>query len=639
MKSIKTIVASSAAVILGFALVASAATFSNYMSVGSTGANVVQLQNWLIANNFSIPAITSGVASPGYYGSQTQAAVRAYQTSVGIPSLGMVGPLTLAALNRGSVASGSGTLSISQYVASCPAGFTCPAPVAIGGAVPGCPAGQICTPIGGASISTPGVVGTLAVSLWSSPSGIVAYKGQSYDVASYKIQASASDMALQNLSLDFDVRLWLYASSVTVKDDTGAVIGQVNNLNQGNFSELTVGSQYRLSVPVSNYVVRATQIKYLTVNVTLLPTSDRSTGNVDITEVQIRSVDGTGVTDTQSVGTGTTVGKTSGTDYRSFSYQGSGAGSIIVTTDSSSPATGLVQLSTSVQTQDVPLAVFDVKSQNAPSTLRSISFIVRTAGTTKTVADLFGTFKIRVGGQTYSANSITANASTGLAASSTVAFTSLTIPLAADTYLPITVLANVNVDTSNALDGTSASTTLAAAGTAGLTTNNPSVEDSSYNTLAVNTATFTSNALTFTGSGLNASGLAVSYGTLPAVSGTIAQKVFYNFSLTAGNNPIYVSAVQGTALTTSANPTGLTMTSSSLTDTDTSGDSSGVYFYLSPGQTKVFSAIYTASGLNSAAGGNFSIDAINFGTSTTALTAGALTSSALINGLTANLWH
>src|ERR1035437_10283270 len=95
MKSIKTIVASSAAVILGFALVASAAsyTFTTYMNVGSTGADVSALQNWLIANGFSIPAITSGAAATGYYGSQTQAPVRAYHTSVGIPSLGMVGPL------------------------------------------------------------------------------------------------------------------------------------------------------------------------------------------------------------------------------------------------------------------------------------------------------------------------------------------------------------------------------------------------------------------------------------------------------------------------------------------------------------------------------------------------------------------
>ena len=83
MKSIKTIVAGSAAVILGFALVAAAAsyTFSNYLSVGSTGADVSALQSYLMASGYSIPSITSGAAQPGYFGSQTQTAVEAYQSA------------------------------------------------------------------------------------------------------------------------------------------------------------------------------------------------------------------------------------------------------------------------------------------------------------------------------------------------------------------------------------------------------------------------------------------------------------------------------------------------------------------------------------------------------------------------------
>ena len=63
----KSIVVSGAAVVLGFALVASAAgyTFSNYLSVGSTGADVTALQNFLIAGGYSIPSIASGAAHTG----------------------------------------------------------------------------------------------------------------------------------------------------------------------------------------------------------------------------------------------------------------------------------------------------------------------------------------------------------------------------------------------------------------------------------------------------------------------------------------------------------------------------------------------------------------------------------------------
>jgi len=625
----KFLIASGVAV-LAFASVAAAATFTANLTVGSTGADVVALQNALIAGGFHIPAIESGAASTGYFGTQTQSAVKLYQTAHSIPSTGFVGPLTRAALNSGSV------------VATCPAGQVC-TPVAT---VVTCPAGYTCTPVGGTvgtvgapvGIATPGVVGTLAVSLWSTPSGIVAYKGQSYDVSAYKIQASASDMAIQNLTLDFDVRLWLYASAITIKDDSGAVVGSITNLSSSNFSELTVGSDYRVSVPVSGYVVHATQTRYLTVNVSFLPTSDRSTGTVTVLQAQIRSVDGTGVTDTEHVGTGTTVGAVNGTDYRQFSYQGNGAGSIIVTTDSSSPATGLVQLSTSAQTNGVVLGIFDIKSQNAPSTLRSLTLVVHTSGPA-TVATLFSNIQVKIGGLVYSANSITANAQVGVNGSSTVVFNNMTVPLPADTYIPITVLANASVDTNGTLDGTVASTTFAVSSTGTpVTSANPDVEDQSYNILAVNTATFTANNLTFTGSSVQASPSGVTYGGLNnnTTTGSTTQQFTFAFSLTAGNNPIYVSSDQAVAISSSTSGNLDSISPVNFSDSDTSGDATG-FFYLAPGQTKTFSAIYSASGLSSQSG-VFYATSINYGT-TTAATGGTLNQSTIQNSLKAILFH
>ena len=592
------------------------AAFTRNLSVGSTGADVAELQTVLMSKGYSIPALAAGTAK-GYFGSQTLTAVKAYQAANGVPSTGFVGPLTLAKLNGGSTVTTAMTLPFPcpvGYVV--PAGWVCPGTTTTTG-----------TGTGTTGISTPGAVGTLAASLWTTPSGVIAYKGQSYDIASYKLQASASDMALQNLTLDFDARLWLYASAVTVKDDAGVVVGQVNNLNSGNFSELTVGSQYRLSVPVSNYVVRSTQIKYLTVNVTFLPTSDRSTGTVNVTQVQVRSVDGTGVTDTATV-----------TDDRSFTYQGSGAGSIIVTTDSASPAAGLVGVSTSVQTQNVTLAIFDVKSQNAGSTLRKVDVVVRTLGNAS-VGTLFSNIKLVAGGQTYSANTITANASPAGVSSSTVSFQNLTIPLAADVYVPLKIVADVAVNTNNTLDNTYSTTTLVAAGTAGGTTNNPVVEDSSYNTLDINEATFASNPLNFTSSSLSAASLARTYGTqtVNSTTGSTTQKVTFSFALTAGNNPIYISKTQNTALSTSSTLSGMTITSVDFADNDTNGDGT-TFFYLSPGQTKTFTAIYQASGAQSATG-VLSVTSINFGTSTAAMTSGALNSSDVSNTLKAVLFN
>ena len=82
--------------ILFFAVSANAQsyTFNNDLGLGSTGSDVSNLQTWLMSNGYNIPSISSGVASRGYFGSQTQAAVEAYQRTIGLPAYGFFGPLT-----------------------------------------------------------------------------------------------------------------------------------------------------------------------------------------------------------------------------------------------------------------------------------------------------------------------------------------------------------------------------------------------------------------------------------------------------------------------------------------------------------------------------------------------------------------
>jgi len=73
------------------------ASFQRDLTIGSTGADVIALQNWLITKGFGIPA-----GATGYFGGQTQAALARYQASVGIaPAAGYFGPLTRARVNEG----------------------------------------------------------------------------------------------------------------------------------------------------------------------------------------------------------------------------------------------------------------------------------------------------------------------------------------------------------------------------------------------------------------------------------------------------------------------------------------------------------------------------------------------------------
>lgn len=86
---------------------ANVSIMSNLM-VGSTGTDVAALQSYLIANNMlTLPTGTQ----TGYFGLATKAAVKAYQSSMGLPATGFVGMLTRAKLN-GSTMPGSASSSM-----------------------------------------------------------------------------------------------------------------------------------------------------------------------------------------------------------------------------------------------------------------------------------------------------------------------------------------------------------------------------------------------------------------------------------------------------------------------------------------------------------------------------------------------
>lgn len=81
------------------------ATFTMDLTIGSTGAEVTALQNWLISKGHAIPA-----GATGYFGTQTQSALAAFQAANGIaPAAGYFGPITRAKVNAMGGTSGSGS--------------------------------------------------------------------------------------------------------------------------------------------------------------------------------------------------------------------------------------------------------------------------------------------------------------------------------------------------------------------------------------------------------------------------------------------------------------------------------------------------------------------------------------------------
>jgi peptidoglycan hydrolase-like protein with peptidoglycan-binding domain len=90
---------------LGGGSASASTTFTMDLTLGSSGAEVTALQNFLIAGGYSIPA-----GATGYFGAQTQAALAAYQAANGIsPAAGYFGPITRAKVNAAGGSTGGST--------------------------------------------------------------------------------------------------------------------------------------------------------------------------------------------------------------------------------------------------------------------------------------------------------------------------------------------------------------------------------------------------------------------------------------------------------------------------------------------------------------------------------------------------
>jgi len=92
---------------------AHAAITASELSVGSTGSQVTQLQQFLATNSQIYP---SGIVT-GYFGPLTQAAVTQFQVAYGIDQVGQVGPITSAKINN-IMASGFGLDTTVPYVSN-----------------------------------------------------------------------------------------------------------------------------------------------------------------------------------------------------------------------------------------------------------------------------------------------------------------------------------------------------------------------------------------------------------------------------------------------------------------------------------------------------------------------------------------
>jgi len=607
---------------LAFVSVASAQTFEPFMNltVGSTGVEVSNLQTWLLDNNFNIPAISTGVAVKGYFGSQTQAAVAAYQRTVGLPSQGYFGPLTRAKITMGG---GGGT--VSPISSGCMSGWTaatyqgssfCLPP---GFSVPGStitpePTNVSDNKDGSISVTTSSFVST----------GANLKKGETKNVVAIKLQATAGSVSVTRVDANFSVRPWLFFSQAVLKDSSGKVIATKNLSSINDVTEITVGSNYLVRFEGLNYIVAPGTNPDLAVGVSVLAATDKITNgmnvNVNIPTGAIRTVNGLGIF--ESVG-GVAIGST-GAGAATFTLSSTGSVADISTKISSNaPATqATVAVSATVPKNDITLGIFSLKSANNDSTINGLNLQTNTSVSTASQTGIFSNVRIIIGSNTYGALSYSA---AGLAT-----FTNLNIPLTQDVWTDVKLIADVAATSTDVI----ASSTLLAA--------NINAIDSTYTAATVGgvaMASASNNQISLN-TLMTVNSVSLSLGASPAVvtqeikgkvnsSVTTAGAVKYTFTLTNNSsNSLYVSSniatlINGTSTVATGNA------SSTLSAVDpiiaVAGDGSG-YYLLPTGTPRTFSV----SGIIQSRGGatveeRLSITSIQYG-ATTAGTGNSITS-------------
>lgn len=306
------------------------------LTIGAQNANVTALQNYLIANGQTIPA-----GATGYFGTQTQSALAAWQAANGVsPAVGYYGPITAAAM-----------------AAKC-------TPDTNGGTT-------------GGSVSLDGGEGSITVTDLLS-SAVDIDLGKADEVLSVEVEAVDSDVSISRVDFEFNARPWLYFDEVNLWID-GEEVASLSG--SSDFSE--VGSNWRARFSGLDAVIMEDDTVDITLEVVvhsaLAGTRANDTVNVAMTTSGMRFMDGAGITETDGIAINANV-----TFNDVFTD-----GSITSTVSESSPENATVVVEASSRTNGVEVAVIDAKAKDADMMVKTVTAQLTVAGTGNTTGNVF----------------------------------------------------------------------------------------------------------------------------------------------------------------------------------------------------------------------------------------------------------
>ncbi len=570
-------------------------TFTRSLTLGSSGADVTALQNWLVSKGYTIPA-----GATGYFGAQTKAAVAAYQSAKGIsPAAGYFGPTTRASVNA---MGGTTTTTTTTTGAGC-----------VAGAAFSSTTGMACgttTTTGGVTLS--GTEGTINNFQTVGASNVTLGTGASQQVYGFRFQAGGSDLAVSRIYFDVGntsasgtSRPWNVFQNATLTDGSGKTIATVDATNASNWSQdgtvpsgAGAGNQiYRIAFENTNQVVKMdqTQMYYLTLSTQGSFATGNSGGSYEVTLASqgLRATDAAGIQQYTPSSTGSFPANGS-----TVTVNANATGTVTLSTGSDNPQTTTVAGNQNTVKMGVVLNTFTLANTgNADLTLYSLPVTLTVTGSGGQAANLIQDLKLYQGSTLLD----TESPSTSFGTTGSVNFKNIGgaagMVIAAGTTDRFSVVADIQpVGGSNpAPEGSSATVTIP--GT------NTDIE-AAGGAIITPTGTSSGHAITFVVNGLtidSAPAAGATWNITTAGNGTQQTGTYnFSFSVAAFGQDIYVSSTSangvlpvtlydqaGNATTTQA------VTISSGADRSTLGN-----FVVHSGDSKTFIVGFTKQGQN-----------------------------------------
>ncbi len=374
------------------------------LTVGSTGAAVVCLQNALVAGGYLV--MPAGVA-PGYFGALTKAAVIKWQMAAGVsPAAGYFGPISRAKFN---LTAGGSTGTVSTVPGCMPGAMfsaTTGAACTTTSTVPGCTAGAAFSSTTGAACGT-GTTSTSTGPLKGGEADLTEFNLRSedasgdegeegvdlataeFDVEDADIRIERVELTASSSDLSLEDAPWQYFDTIGVYAD-GKKLAEIDASDRDEWDEGDDGV-YTATFTGLSYVVR----ENATAKITFTADLSNSIDDADLDQEFDFYVDTDGIRGVDAAGVQQYTGDEDETVTFSFGEEDNG--DLTIKSNSDDPNASILVGDADDESDDLDVFVFDIDNDSDADAIINDLTIGVTTGTNTSAENIIRTATLTVG--------------------------------------------------------------------------------------------------------------------------------------------------------------------------------------------------------------------------------------------------